>query len=152
MVSSIVVFDYFFKIKAGNFAVCVAIHTFYTIRLCRGFVGCWAFYYLVLIGDFVVEGILNVLPGLSLFTLVFICIMGACDFLSCSARMGDKFFSLSLMLFGGRIGDLCNGCFNGDFALLGVVRVGVIDPTCVFVWTTTLDLSPFQTCCWAGAW
>ena len=43
------------------------------------------------------------------------------------------FFSLSLMLFDGRIGDLCNGCFDGDFALLGVVRVGVIDPKCVFV-------------------
>ena len=38
--------------------------------------------------------------------------MGACDFcLSCSGLIGDKFFSLSLMLFGGRIGDLCNGCF-----------------------------------------
>ena len=62
--------------------------------------------------------------------------------------MGDKFFSLFLMLFGGQIGDLCNGCFDGDFALLGVVRVGVIDPTSVFVWTTTLDLSPFSTGCW----
>ena len=41
-------------------------------------------------------------------------------------------FLVSLMLFGGPIGDLCNDCF-GDFALLGVVRVGVIDPTCVFV-------------------
>ena len=61
--------------------------------------------------------------------------------------MGDKFFSLSLMLFGGRIDDLFNGCFGEDFALLGVVRVGVIDPTCVFVWTKTLDLSPFPTCC-----
>ena len=39
--------------------------------------------------------------------------------------MGDKFFSLSLMLFVGRIGDLCNGYFDGDFALLGV-RVEVI--------------------------
>ena len=58
--------------------------------------------------------------------------------------MRDKFFSLSLMLFGGRIGDLCNGCFVGDFALLGVVRVGMVDSTCVFVWTTTFDLSPFQ--------
>ena len=57
--------------------------------------------------------------------------------------MGDKFFSLSLMLFGGRIGDLFNGCF----ALLAIVRVAVIDPMCVFVWTTTLDLSPFPTCC-----
>ena len=45
--------------------------------------------------------------------------------------MGDKFFSLSLLLFGGRISNLCNGCFDGDFALLGVVRVGVINPTCV---------------------
>ena len=49
------------------------------------------------------------------------------------------------MLFGGRIRDLCNGCFDGDFAILGVVRVRVIDPTCVFVWTTTLDFSPFPT-------
>ena len=79
---------------------------------------------LILIGDFVVEGILNVLPGLSLFHLVFICIfavwlMGSSDFcFSCSGLMGDKFFSLSLMLLGGRIGDLCNGCFDGDFALL----------------------------------
>ncbi len=108
---------------------------------------------MVLIGDFVVEGILNVLPGLSLFTLVFICIfvvwlMGSCDFcFSCSGLMGDMFFSLSLMLFGGRIGDLCNGRFVGDFALLGVVRVGVIDRTCVFVWTTTLDFSPFPIGC-----
>ena len=54
--------------------------------------------------------------------------------------MGDKYFSLFLMLFDGRIGDLCNGCFAGDFALLGVVRVGVIDPTCVFVWTTTWEI------------
>ena len=44
--------------------------------------------------------------------------MGARDFyFSCSGFMGDKFLSLSLMLFGGRIGDLCNGCFVGDFAL-----------------------------------
>ena len=108
---------------------------------------------MVLIGDFAVEGILNVLPGLSLFTLVFIYIfvvwlMGSCDFcFSCSGLMGNKFFSLSLMLSGGRIRDLCNGCFDGDFALLGVVHVGVLDPTSVFVWTTTLDLSPFSTCC-----
>ena len=86
----------------------------------------------------VVEGILNVLPCLSLVTLVFICIfvvwlMECCDFcFSYSGRMGDRFFSLSLMIFGGRIGDLCNGCFDGDFALL-VVRVGVIDPSCVSV-------------------
>ena len=71
----------------------------------------------------------NVLPSLSLFTFVFICIfvlwlMGSCDFcFSCSGLLGDRFFSLSLMLFGGRIGDLCNGCFDGDFVLLGVVRV-----------------------------
>ena len=73
--------------------------------------------------------------------------MGACDFcFSCLGLMADKIFCLSLMLFGGRIGDLCNGCFVGDFALLGAVRVGVIDTTCVFVYTITLDLSPFPTC------
>ena len=77
--------------------------------LCRGFVGCWALDCLVLLGDFVVQGILNVLPGLSLFTLVFICIfvvwlMGSCDFcFSCSGLMGDRFFRLSLMIFGGQI-------------------------------------------------
>ena len=60
--------------------------------------------------------------------------------------MGDKFFSPPLMLFGGWIGDLCNSCFAGDFALLEVVRVGVVDPTCVFVRTITLDPSPFPTC------
>ena len=82
----------------------------------------------------------------SLLILVFICILPAwqmegCDFcLSCSGLMGDKFFGLSLVLFGGRIGDLCNGCCAGDFALL--VRVRVVDHTCVFVWTKTLDLSP----------
>ena len=65
--------------------------------------------------------------------------------------MGDKSFSLSLMLFIGRIGDLRNGYLDGDFSLLEV-RVGVKDPTCVFVWTTTWDLSPFPTCCWAGAY
>ena len=58
------------------------------------------------------------LSGLSLVTLVFICIFevwltGACDFcLSCLGLMGDKFFSLSLILFGGRISDLCNGCWR----------------------------------------
>ena len=30
------------------------------------------------------------------------------------------------MLFGGRVGDLCNGCFVGDFLRLEVVRVGVV--------------------------
>ena len=58
--------------------------------------------------------------------------------------MADKFGFLSLMHFGGRIGDLCNGCFDGDFAIFGVVRVGVIDPARVF---NTLDLSPFPTRC-----
>ena len=61
---------------------------------------------LVVIGDFDFEGILSVLPCLSLFTLVFICIfvvwlMGSCDFcFSCSGLMGDRFFSLSLMFYG----------------------------------------------------
>ena len=63
---------------------------------------------------------------------------------SCSGLMGDKFFSLSLMLVGGQIGDLCNDCFVGDFALLGVVCFRVVDCMCVFVWTTTLDLPHSQ--------
>ena len=113
---------------------------------------------LILNGNFILEGIFDVLPDLLLFIVVFFCIfpirlMRACDFcLSCSGFMGHKFFSLTLMLFGGRIGNSCNGCFVGDFALLGVVRVGLVDRTCVFVGTTTLDLSPFPTRCWAGAW
>ena len=45
--------------------------------------------------------------------------------------MGDKFFNLSLIYFGERIGDLCSVCFARDFALL-VVYAGVVDPTCVF--------------------
>ena len=82
---------------------------------------------------------MNVLSGLSMFALVFICIfaawlMGACDFcLSCSGLMRDKFISLSLMIFVGRIGDLCNGCFVRHFALLGVYHVGAVDLTCVLV-------------------
>ena len=32
------------------------------------------------------------------------------------------------MLFGGWSGDLRNNCFARDFALLGVVGVGVVDP------------------------
>ena len=68
------------------------------------------------------------------FVIFVVWLMGSCDFcFSRSGLMGDRFFSLSLMLFGGRTGDLCNGCFDRDFALLGVVRFGVIDPTCVFV-------------------
>ena len=99
------------------------------------------------------EGSLNVLSGLLLFTLVFICIfpawlMGPCDFsLSCSGFVRDRFFSLSLTVFGGLIGDLCNSCFVGDFALLGgVVHVRVVDPMRVFAWTTSLDFSLFVTC------
>ena len=45
------------------------------------------------------------------------------------------------MFFRGWIGDLCNGYFDGYFVLQGVVRVRVVDPTIVFVWTTTLDHS-----------
>ena len=71
--------------------------------------------------------------------------MGSCDFcFSCSGLMEDTFFSLSSMLFGGRIGDLCNCCFDGDFALLGVVRVGVIDPTCVFCLNYNIRFLPIR--------
>ena len=61
--------------------------------------------------------------------------------------MGDKFFRLTLMLLGGQIGDLYNDCFAGDFSLLEVVLVGVVDRMRVFVWIATLDLSPLLTCC-----
>ena len=41
--------------------------------------------------------------------------MGSCDFcFNCSGRMGDRFLSLSLMLFGGRIGDFMLLLFNHD--------------------------------------
>ena len=53
------------------------------------------------------------------------------------------------MLFGGQIGDLCNGCYAEDFALLGEVHVEVVDSTCVFVWTAILDLSPFLLLSWS---
>ena len=46
------------------------------------------------------------------------------------------------MLFGGRIGDLCNGCFEGDFTLLGVVCVGVVNPTCVFCLDYNIESLP----------
>ena len=59
----------------------------------------------------------------------------------------DKFFSRSLTVFGLQIGDLCKSCFVArDFALLRVVQVRVVDPTCVFAWTTLLDFSLFLTC------
>ena len=45
------------------------------------------------------------------------------------------------MHFGRRIGDLCNSCFAGDLSLLEVVRVGVVDPACILIRTTTL-ISP----------
>ena len=79
----------------------------------------------ILIGDFVldsegtvsnlVEGSLDALNGLSLFTLVFISNFperpnGGCGFcLSCYVFLGGgrhMFFSLSWTVFGGRIGDL----------------------------------------------
>ena len=73
-------------------------------------------------------------------------------FVSVVQVLWETSFLVYLMLFGGRIGDLCNGCFDGDFTLLGVVRVGVIDPTCVFCLDYNIDLFPFTTCCRAGAW
>ena len=128
--------------------------------LCRGFVGCWALDCLV-IGDFAVEDILNeyIFECTSWSFLIHFGVHlyfrsltnEELWFLFSCLGLGRQVLSLSLMLFGGRIGDLCNGCFDRDFVFSGV-RVGVIDPTCVFVGTTTLDLSPFATCCWAGAW
>ena len=52
-----------------------------------------------------------------------------------------------MMVFGERIGDLCKSCFVGDFTLLGVVLVGVVDPMCIFAWNTLLDFSLSSNCC-----
>ena len=42
--------------------------------------------------------------------------MGVSDFsLIVSEFWGDKFFSLSLIVFGGQIGDVCDFCFVGIF-------------------------------------
>ena len=65
-----------------------------------------------------VEGVLNALLCLSLFTLMFICIfpawpMGACDFYL-NGFLEDNFFSQSSTVFCGRIGDLCKSCFHGE--------------------------------------
>ena len=106
------------------------------------------------------ESSLNALPGLLLFILGFICIFPACPiggcgfYLSCSSFLGDKIFSLSLMVFGEQIGDLYKSYFIGrDFSLSGgVVYVQVVDSMCVVPWTTTVDLSLFVTSChWVGA-
>ena len=116
--------------------------------LCRGLVDPWTMHCLILIGDFF-WGILKMLPGLSCFTLLFICIFPAwlmelCDFcLTCSAVIGDKCFSLSLMLLSRRSGDLCNGYFFWRFfAHLAVVSLRMVDRACNFVWFTW-DLSSF---------
>ena len=80
------------------------------------------------------------LPGLSLFTLVLICIfatwlMGACDIcLSCSDFMGDK----SLIRPPKSVKDsryiiFFLVCFTEELTLLGIVHIGVLDPMCVFV-------------------
>ena len=70
--------------------------------------------------------------------LVFHCLFGVHLYFHCLAKLfrfyGRQVFLVYLkMLFGGRIRDLCNSCFAGDFALLGMVHVGVVDPTYVFV-------------------
>ena len=85
---------YYFLIKAGNYAVCVIIHTFYTMVSLLDFVNPRTLHcLLIFIGDFVidVEGTvwilvkdsLNALPGLSLFTSAFICIFPARPMRTC---------------------------------------------------------------------
>ena len=106
----------------------------------------------ILIGYFVldVEGIewnlvensLNALPGLSLFTLVFIRIfstwsMGAHGFRLSFSVFFNEFFSLSVL--SRQIGDSYKSYFVRYFALL-VVNVGVVDTMYGFAWTTSLDL------------
>ena len=107
-----------------------------------------------------VEGSMNGLSGLSLLTLVF-CIfttwpMGVYAFcLKCSSIFEDKFSSLLLTVFGGRIADLSKRCFiRGDFPLLGgVFRVEVVGSLCVFGWAASIDFSLFvTTCCVCVCW
>ena len=95
-----------------------------------------------------VEGSLNALPGLSLFTLVSICIFPAWPIGVCSFCLSFSVFSLSWTVFDGRIGNLCKRCFvEADFALLGeVVHVRVVDSMCIVAWTNSLDLFLFLTC------
>ena len=51
-------------------SVSLSIFLYYKF-FCKCFVNPWALHSLILIGDFVLEGILKLLAGLSLFTLVF---------------------------------------------------------------------------------
>ena len=70
-------------------------------------------------------GSLNAPLGLSLFTLVLIYIYytrlvnGSFWLLFASNFLEDKIFSLSLLVFGGKIRDLCDICFIGDFIVFG---------------------------------
>ena len=95
------------------------------------------------------EGNWNALPSLSLFTWVFLCIFpnwsrGTSGFcLSGSGFLGDKFFSLSLMIFGGRIGDLFELAFVDFLFLGGIVCVWVVDFVYIFPLIITLDGSLF---------
>ena len=62
---------------------------------------------------------------------------------------GRQVFLVCLTVFGEWIGDLCKSCFvGGDFALLRVVRVGVVDPMSVFAQNTSFDFSLFLTSCY----
>ena len=63
--------------------------------------------------------------------------------------MRDNFFSLTLYFLVDRWVTYVTAI--GDFALLGVDRIEVVDPTSGFVGTTTLDIYTFPTRCWAAA-
>ena len=89
------------------------------------------------------EGGLNVLPGLPLFSLVFICIfpgwsVGACGFcLNGSGLLGDKFFSLWWILVDGLKTYVSSVFVEGDFLFLGgAIHVWAVDSKCVSPWTS----------------
>ena len=143
---------YNFQIKAGKYAVCVTVNVFYMIGFCRDFVDLWALDCLFIsIGDLVLDGegtasnlaggSLNVHPGLSLITSVFICTlpawpMRACAFCLCCSGfliVGIESISISILnLFLVSIGgfgvDFFSFAFDleVDLCLLFVVSVSFL--------------------------
>ena len=155
MVLSLVVICYMFQIKAGNCGLC---HYPYFLHY-KLFVG--IFFYLwvlhclfILIGDFVLDaegtalnlagGSLNVLPDLSLFTLVFICTlpawpMGAYAFcLSCPGflivgveSISTSICSIFLNLFFVFIGGFGVGFWFSSFSLVLEVDLCLLFIACI---------------------
>ena len=111
----------------GNYAVCVTIHTFYIISSLLGF--CWSlsialfysYWRLCSWGHFECASwsfLVHFRVHISFPCLA----IGSLWFLFKLFRSYERqVFSLSFMIFDGRVGDLYKSCFAGDFALLEVV-------------------------------